>query len=95
MCGWWTCSWLIGTDPARERAEAMCGIAGVVGRRLSPERISAVLQAQHHRGPDDQASLALSDPPVTLCHNRLSIIDLSPAAAQPIPGAIAASSVAR
>ena len=68
----------------------MCGIAGVWDRRRreSPDRVAALAQAMSdsllHRGPDagglwrdDAAGLALG-------HRRLSIVDLSPAGAQPM-----------
>ena len=68
----------------------MCGIAGVWDRRrrASPDRVAALAQAMSdsllHRGPDagglwrdDAAGLALG-------HRRLSIVDLSPAGAQPM-----------
>jgi asparagine synthase (glutamine-hydrolysing) len=61
----------------------MCGIAGVIG--AGPERIS-IARAMHarlaHRGPDGEAIEQLDD--AVLCHRRLSIIDLSAAAAQPM-----------
>ena len=61
----------------------MCGIAGVYG--LSDEAIvRQMVKALAHRGPDDEG--VWSDPaiPVALGHRRLSIIDLSPAAHQPM-----------
>ena len=56
----------------------MCGIAGIVHRDLerpvAPERIAAMTQALHHRGPDDEGSYL--DGPVGFGFKRLSIIDL-------------------
>ncbi len=64
----------------------MCGIAGIIDPRHSPdenrELLSRMLQIQHHRGPD--ATGNWSDGIVHLGHNRLSIIDLSEAANQPM-----------
>lgn len=68
----------------------MCGIAGVIGR--VNDRNCAALhrmsEAMVHRGPD--ASGTWVSPPdargngVLLAHRRLSILDLSPAGAQPM-----------
>jgi asparagine synthase (glutamine-hydrolysing) len=61
----------------------MCGIAGWLGTPLDEERLARrVVQALHHRGPD--AHGLRSWPGATLVHTRLSIIDLSPAGAQPM-----------
>src|SRR5262245_37836365 len=61
----------------------MCGIAGWLGR-VSDGRHHAQRMAKslHHRGPD--AHGIQSWPQGTLVHTRLSIIDLSPAGAQPM-----------
>lgn len=61
----------------------MCGIAGIVGR--NPENmlvLTSMLDMQKHRGPDAQGTWA--DEEVFLGHNRLSILDLSEAANQPM-----------
>jgi asparagine synthase (glutamine-hydrolysing) len=61
----------------------MCGVAGWLGSVDEAERVRArVINALHHRGPD--AHGMWSKPEVTLLHTRLSIIDLSPAGAQPM-----------
>jgi asparagine synthase (glutamine-hydrolysing) len=65
----------------------MCGIAGIVrfdGDAVACDREAVVrmLAAQRRRGPDGEG--ICSDGPVVLGHRRLSIIDLSPAAAQPM-----------
>jgi asparagine synthase (glutamine-hydrolysing) len=64
----------------------MCGIAGIIDRNRAPEHLAGILgemlQVQHHRGPD--ATCTWSAGPVYLGHNRLSIIDLSEAANQPM-----------
>ena len=61
----------------------MCGIVGIIGS--IPNGIQCVnnmLNAQKHRGPD--ATHNWSDENVFLGHNRLSIIDLSSEADQPM-----------
>lgn len=62
----------------------MCGIAGVIG--LNSSKIAKKLLTKiQHRGPDG-SGFWLSPPgnfPATLCHSRLSILDLSDSGAQP------------
>ncbi len=61
----------------------MCGIAGFLN--YSPELdpyIDSVARIQYHRGPDHQAVWRHNR--VALCHQRLSIIDLSDEANQPM-----------
>ena len=61
----------------------MCGIAGWLGNLPDGERYAArMVRILHHRGPD--AHGVRSWPQATLVHTRLSIIDLSPAGAQPM-----------
>ena len=62
----------------------MCGIAGFVGS-WSPALAAAMTAAVAHRGPDGDG--LWSDEGVALGHRRLSIIDLSDAAAQPMRSA--------
>ena len=63
----------------------MCGIGGIVGNS-NPGKRRAALQLisdrMIHRGPD--ASGFFEDDDVSLCHRRLSVIDLSDAANQPM-----------
>ena len=62
----------------------MCGIGGIIGKRSS-SIAKKMIQKLHHRGPDSQ-NFWLSDPneyPITICHTRLSIFDLSDSANQP------------
>jgi len=61
----------------------MCGITGIVGRgdRQTVTEMSAALA---HRGPDGQGIVAPEGEPFAFGHRRLSIIDLSPAGAQPM-----------
>ncbi len=65
----------------------MCGIAGIFSSSLALEdrkrKLEAMLQAQEHRGPD--AMQEWHDSFCSLGHNRLSIIDLSINANQPMP----------
>jgi asparagine synthase (glutamine-hydrolysing) len=68
----------------------MCGIAGILSRDGSPveERLlRAMSEAVAHRGPDGDGIWIAEDGQVGLAHRRLSIIDLSSAAAQPMAGA--------
>lgn len=66
----------------------MCGVAGLVCLDAGCDpvaheaRVLAMLEAQHHRGPDD-GGIARAGP-VTLGARRLSIIDLSPAGHMPM-----------
>ncbi|WP_136669288.1 asparagine synthase (glutamine-hydrolyzing) [Flavobacterium sp. H122] len=64
----------------------MCGIAGIVSSSLSllerENLLHRMLDAQEHRGPD--AKQEWHDQCCSLGHNRLSIIDLSTAANQPM-----------
>jgi asparagine synthase (glutamine-hydrolysing) len=68
----------------------MCGIAGVWDRRQKsgPAAVTAVAEAMtetlRHRGPDAGAVFVDDGAGLALCHRRLSIIDLSPAGAQPM-----------
>jgi asparagine synthase (glutamine-hydrolysing) len=68
----------------------MCGIAGIIGRldesnRAALERMN---DAMLHRGPDASGTWASSPDArgwgALLAHRRLSILDLSPAGAQPM-----------
>jgi asparagine synthase (glutamine-hydrolysing) len=63
----------------------MCGIAGVVsldGRPASDEVASRLIRAMAHRGPD--GSGRYRDQRIAMEHLRLSILDPSPAGAQPM-----------
>lgn len=60
----------------------MCGIAGIVGAGATIEQLEKMVDQQEHRGPDFKGTYL--DPGfAALGHNRLSIIDPSPAANQP------------
>ncbi|MEA2491774.1 MAG: hypothetical protein QOH21_3566 [Acidobacteriota bacterium] len=61
----------------------MCGIAGVLAARGDAMRIARAMHAElAHRGPDGEGIEQHGG--AILCHRRLSIIDLSDAAAQPM-----------
>ena len=68
----------------------MCGIAGMIGRLDEPNRaaLGRMSNAMVHRGPDASGTW-VSAPDARgwgalLAHRRLSILDLSPAGAQPM-----------
>jgi asparagine synthase (glutamine-hydrolysing) len=61
----------------------MCGIAGFQGN-YGKDLLMRFNARQHHRGPDDQDIWFESEDRIGLAHRRLSIIDLSPEAAQPM-----------
>lgn len=63
----------------------MCGIAGFTGEKdqnAGQQRIQAMMDSMAHRGPDADGSLV--QPGIAIGQKRLSIIDLSDAARQPI-----------
>lgn len=60
----------------------MCGIAGIIGVENKLPHVKKMLDAMHHRGPDDWGTF--EDKKAVLGHKRLSIIDLSPAGHQPM-----------
>lgn len=66
----------------------MCGISGFFGNTESVDSFSSVLSAMgsitNHRGPDDFGIWYDEEAGLGLAHNRLSIIDLSPAGHQPM-----------
>lgn len=62
----------------------MCGIAGLFGRGWQQEQLEAMVAYQRHRGPDGQGIYRDPSDQAALGHARLSIIDLSPAGAQPM-----------
>ena len=73
----------------------MCGIAGWAGSKKSFKNtladktkvINKILDFQNHRGPDARGIWAKNGNPIVLGHNRLSIIELSEAGAQPMQSA--------
>jgi asparagine synthase (glutamine-hydrolysing) len=70
----------------------MCGIAGVLALkgasfRVTSPLVDAMRDRLSHRGPDGAATWIDSTGTIGLGHRRLSIIDLSSAAAQPMSNA--------
>jgi asparagine synthase (glutamine-hydrolysing) len=61
----------------------MCGILAVIGKR-SPEEVQKLSKRMSHRGPDE-SGVHVSPSGAILCHERLSIIDLT-TGRQPIQG---------
>lgn len=64
----------------------MCGLTGVLSANNIPTTsvLSAMTNAIHHRGPDDQGVWIDSTAGIGLAHARLAIVDLSPAGHQPM-----------
>ncbi len=68
----------------------MCGVSGLIAVQPVPDGlrlVDAMVDAQAHRGPDHRDVVAIEaagGASVILGHNRLSIIDLSPEANQPM-----------
>lgn len=65
----------------------MCGIAGIIlnnGHRVPADRLQQMTDAMAHRGPDGSGMWQNESGAVALGHRRLSIIDLSNDAAQPL-----------
>src|SRR5215475_13796722 len=67
----------------------MCGIFGIVqygaGTPVSDAVVIRARDTMSHRGPDGAGLWRSPDGRVALAHRRLSIIDLSDSAAQPMP----------
>ncbi len=65
----------------------MCGIAGIIqtgNSRFNQEQLTSMTNALSHRGPDGAGYWRNPAEQVLLGHRRLSILDLSEAAAQPM-----------
>jgi asparagine synthase (glutamine-hydrolysing) len=66
----------------------VCGIAGIINSGLDRDqlesRLTSMLRALRHRGPDDQGLSISSDGAAGLAATRLAILDLSPAGHQPM-----------
>lgn len=63
----------------------MCGIAGVIGNcEISSKQIEAMTLTLAHRGPDAQGIYISPNKRVALGHRRLSVLDLSETANQPM-----------
>src|ERR1051326_1633195 len=65
----------------------MCGIAGIFGE-TNEGLARQFCRVLYHRGPDDEGffmpAASCAGHPVTLASRRLAILDLSPAAHQPM-----------
>lgn len=65
----------------------MCGIAGIISSSPFPactERLQKMADALAHRGPDGEGFWINKDQTAGFAHRRLSVIDLSNAASQPM-----------
>src|ERR1043165_6681381 len=62
----------------------MCGIAGLIGAPVTAETLTRMTDSLAHRGPDGRGTWIDARAEVGLGHRRLSILDLSTAAAQPM-----------
>lgn len=63
----------------------MCGISGIWNKiSVRREEIESMTQALAHRGPDAQEVYVTADQTIALGHRRLSVIDLSNSANQPM-----------
>ncbi|MFT3979099.1 MAG: asparagine synthase (glutamine-hydrolyzing) [Ferruginibacter sp.] len=65
----------------------MCGIAGIITRDqkfIRPALLEKMCESLAHRGPDGKGTWQNAANTVGLAHTRLSIIDLSEAASQPM-----------
>src|SRR6185436_2616098 len=75
--------------PETARPPLMCGIAGILSLDGTAAVDEAVLvrmrDTMRHRGPDGAANYISPDRQIGLAHRRLSIIDLSASATQPMP----------
>src|SRR5215213_6786229 len=70
----------------------MCGIAGLIDRSgasasVLAEKARVMADALAHRGPDGSGVWCDPEAGVALSHRRLSVIDLTPAGAQPMVSA--------
>jgi len=61
----------------------MCAIAGMLGNKISVIEVEKMLNSMHHRGPDN-TDFYHDQGYAILGHNRLSIIDLTKEANQPM-----------
>ena len=68
----------------------MCGISGIISTNGEPigeadvHRLERASAAMRHRGPDDDGLLVTASGMAAFAHRRLSIIDPSPEAHQPM-----------
>ena len=70
----------------------MCGIAGIISNKRDLDKsLAQMIHSMHHRGPDNGAFKKYNN--IGLAHTRLSIIDLSNSANQPMEDASSLSSI--
>jgi asparagine synthase (glutamine-hydrolysing) len=62
----------------------MCGISGIIHHPNATTLVQPMLDILHNRGPNARGVYANTDKDIALGHNRLSIIDLSDEAYQPM-----------
>jgi len=66
----------------------MCGIAGIISTssisQCMASKVEAMQAQLNHRGPDANGFYSAASSQAKLAHTRLSIIDLSSNAAQPM-----------
>jgi asparagine synthase (glutamine-hydrolysing) len=62
----------------------MCGIAGLIGKKITNNQVFDLKKSMNHRGPDNFGEYYDSDNVhINLWHSRLSIIDLNTSSNQP------------
>ena len=62
----------------------MCGITGFISPIFNREHLQSITQTIQHRGPDAEGLFFSEDEKVGFGHRRLSILDLSHNADQPM-----------
>lgn len=65
----------------------MCGITGILSHSAdnhNNHHLQIMADSLHHRGPDDTGIWTDQEAGISLCHKRLSIVDLSSAGHQPM-----------
>jgi asparagine synthase (glutamine-hydrolysing) len=62
----------------------MCGISGFISKKFNKDELFKMTHSLKHRGPDTEGYFFDSQKGVGLGHRRLSIIDLSEDANQPM-----------
>lgn len=60
----------------------MCGILGIIGKRVDRDIVDKCVDRMYHRGPNGKGIWQEDD--ITLAHRRLSILDLSSNGSQPM-----------
>ena len=65
----------------------MCGICAFAGGDWKRDHLERMIAAQVHRGPDDRGAYIDAIGRIALGHDRLSILDLTPAGHQPMTDA--------